>query len=254
MSNIEAAVGRLEQQLGALLGHSAIPKALNDPNAVVLPLLSVTDAYIANATITSAKIGDAQITSAKIVSLDADKIVAGTGIINNLTINATLTLGAGGIISIGAGGRIEDADGSYWDQGIMKLVSAGVVGDAFVMAAGGDDQVYISVDSSQHAIFGLSTGTATNPTSLLLRDGDLILGFEGLGFNTLKPRVQVAAGGVAVTGNTAPDFASGVIGLFIAEALAVPSGTPVGGGVLFVDSGSLKFRTSGGNTRTVAAV
>lgn len=43
--------------------------------------------------ILTANIGDAQITTAKIQSLEANKITAGTGIINNLTIKSKLTLG-----------------------------------------------------------------------------------------------------------------------------------------------------------------
>lgn len=43
--------------------------------------------------ILTANIGDAQITTAKIQSLEANKIVAGTGFINNLTVKSTFTLG-----------------------------------------------------------------------------------------------------------------------------------------------------------------
>lgn len=45
------------------------------------------------ALINTASIGDAQITTAKINSLEANKITAGTGIINDLLIKSTLTLG-----------------------------------------------------------------------------------------------------------------------------------------------------------------
>lgn len=270
LQSLEAKVNRLDSQLGSLLRNSNLTPALNDSSAVLVGSGAVDTPQLADSAVSVAKLASGaavgsiaanEIPSTKIESLAADKIVAGSGIINDLTVAATITLGSGGAItlgsggaiSIGSGGYIEDADGSRWDQNVLRLVSAGAEGDAFVFAAGGDDQAYISADDSQHAIFGLVTGQASEPTSLLLRDGDLVLGFEGLGFNTLRPRVMVTTAGVAVTGNTAPDFASGVIGLFIAEALSAPSGTPVGGGVLFVESGALKFRTSGGNTRTVAA-
>lgn len=234
----EAKIGALAVTSGKL-GALAVTSAKLDD-------LAVTEGKIAALAVTNAKIADATIASAKIVSLAADKIVAGSGIINNLTIKAVLTLGAGG--------SIVDADGSTWDQNVLRLVSAGAEGDALVFKVGSVDRAYMSADSSDNAIFALHSAGATNPTSLLLRDGELVLGFEGLGFNTLRPRVMVTTEGVAVTGNTTPDFAGSVLGIFIAEALTVPSGTPSGGGVLFVESGSLKFRTSGGNTRTVASV
>lgn len=46
--------------------------------------------------IQTANIGDAQITNAKIASLAADKITAGTGIINDLTVKSEITVGASG--------------------------------------------------------------------------------------------------------------------------------------------------------------
>lgn len=258
---LETRVSRLDHQLGALLRNINLIPALNDANAVLvgdgaitedhlapdsvttvaIQALAVTTAKIGNLAVTGAKIADATIGSAKITDLAVDKLTAGAGLITTLT--------------IAAGGRIEDADGSYWDQNVLKLVSAGDVGDAFVLAAGGDDQAYISADSSTNAIFGLDTTSAAEPTSVLLSDGQVILGFEGLGFNTLRPKVIVTTSGVAIGGgNLTPSWGSSQGGIFIGEVLVAPSGTPSGGGVLYVESGSLKFRTSGGNTRTVAAV
>lgn len=46
--------------------------------------------------IQSVNIADATITSAKIDSLEANKIIAGTGIVNDLTVKSNLTLGTGG--------------------------------------------------------------------------------------------------------------------------------------------------------------
>lgn len=158
-------------------------------------------------------------------------------------------------LQIGAGGVIRADGGSYWDDAVLKLVSAGAVGDSFVIQASDVDRLYISANASDQAIVGIGSH-ATSPTSLVLKDGTLILGFEGLGFSTLRPRVIITTEGIAITDNTTPDFASGAGGvLYIAEAGTAPTGTPASGGVLFVDSsGNLKFRTKGGNTRTVAAV
>lgn len=265
LAALDARVSRIDYQLGNLLRNVNLQPALNDTDAglispggidtanladgavttVKIGALAVTGAKIANATIVNANIANATIAAAKIASVNADAIVAGSGIINNLTINATLT--------IGAGGSIVDADGSTWNQTLLRLVSAGAAGDAFVLNTGGTDRAYVSSDSSTNAIFGLMNA-ATNPTSVLLSDGKAVVGFEGLSFNTLRPRVQVEAGGVAITGSATPTYGSGTLVLFIAEALVVPTTNPTGGIVLYVESGSLKARTSAGNVRTIAAV
>lgn len=93
-SALEARLGRIEQQLGSLLSHNRLPRALNDPSVLLIPELSVTAAYIADATITNAKIVDATIQSAKIASLAADKITAGSlSVAVNVTVGGKLTIG-----------------------------------------------------------------------------------------------------------------------------------------------------------------
>jgi hypothetical protein len=54
-----------------------------------------SSAMIANAIIQNAHIQDSTIQSAKIANLEANKIISGTGIINDLTIKSTLTMGDG---------------------------------------------------------------------------------------------------------------------------------------------------------------
>lgn len=55
-----------------------------------------------------------------------------------------------------------------------------------------------------------------------------------------------------VLGSTAASYGSGVGVVFIANRGTAPSGTPVGGGILFVEAGALKFTGSAGTTSTVA--
>lgn len=219
------------------LANGAVETAKIADNAVSTP-------KIPNDAITTVKILDGAITSAKVNTLEANKIVAGTGIVNNLTINATLTLGAGG--------KIVDADGSEWNQNLLRLVSAGAESDAFVLNAGSNDVAFIAAESAPGAMFGLTSAQATIPTSLVLKDGKLILGFESLGFNTLRPRVMVEAGGVAICGNVTPTYGSGTGVIFIGTALVNPSTNPTGGGILYVDAGALKYRGSSGTTTTIA--
>lgn len=104
LSQLESRLDRLDQQLGSLLSHNRLPRALNDPTVMLIPELSVTAAYIADATITNAKIvdatiatakiGDAQITNAKIASLAVDKLTAGSlAVAMNLAVGGKITIG-----------------------------------------------------------------------------------------------------------------------------------------------------------------
>jgi hypothetical protein len=63
-------------------------------------------------------------------------------------------------------------------------------------------------------------------------------------------RIRVGAdGNVGVNGT---DFQDGVKVMFIANATTVPTTDPTGGGILYVESGALKFRGSGGTVTTIA--
>lgn len=81
--------------------------------------------------IQTANIGDATITTAKIVSLEANKITAGTGIINNLTVKSILTLGdasTNGILQSynyvsNTSGYQLDKDGLEINEGVIKAVA-----------------------------------------------------------------------------------------------------------------------------------
>ena len=62
-------------------------------------------------------------------------------------------------------------------------------------------------------------------------------------------RVTVSnTGNIGINGTS---FASGVKVMFIADGTA-PSGTPTGGGVLYVESGALKYKGSSGTVTTIA--
>lgn len=52
-----------------------------------------------------------------------------SGTMSGLTIDGTLTMASGGKILLSSAGRIEDADGSYWDQGGITLVAPTTIGD-----------------------------------------------------------------------------------------------------------------------------
>lgn len=52
-----------------------------------------------------------------------------SGTMSGLTIDGTLTMASGGKILLSSAGRIEDADGSYWDQDGLTMIATGSQGD-----------------------------------------------------------------------------------------------------------------------------
>jgi hypothetical protein len=66
--------------------------------------------------------------------------------------------------------------------------------------------------------------------------------------NTERMRID-ASGNVGISGTS---FGSGTLVMFIANATAVPSTNPTGGGVLYVEGGALKYRGSSGTVTTIA--
>lgn len=61
------------------------------------------------------------------------------------------------------------------------------------------------------------------------------------------------SGNIAYTADgVAPSYGSGTGVFFLANATVVPSVNPVGGGILYVEAGALKYRGSGGTVTTIA--
>lgn len=98
-------------------------------------------------------------------------------------------------------------------------------------------------DADYVLCLGPHAGPTTNPSSHTMyidsseTDTPLIFGNftdDNVGFNTA-------------------DFASGTRVIAIANATAVPSGTPTGGGVLYVEGGALKYKGSSGTVTTLAS-
>lgn len=240
---LEARVQRVEDLVGQMARNAGVNRALSSATVAPVPDLGITTAMLAAGAVTDAKIA----------TLAADKLTAGLGIITNLTIKATLTLGAGG--------KIQDADGSTWDQNVLRLVSAGAAADAFVLADNASHDLFFITAQSKTpgpigAMIALQSGVnaATTPSSLLLFDGSLVLGFESLGFNTLFPRIQIDTSGIALTGSVAaPTYGGGQMVVFIQNRQVAPTTNPTGGGILYAEAGALKYRGSSGTVTTVAA-
>jgi elongation factor P hydroxylase len=80
-------------------------------------------------------------------------------------------------------------------------------------------------------------------------------------YSTAGDNLDVATAGVRrlnvdSSGNLAlgasPSYGSGQVVIFIANATAVPSANPTGGGILYVEGGALKYRGSSGTISTLA--
>ena len=80
-------------------------------------------------------------------------------------------------------------------------------------------------------------------------DGTVRLGVGNAGATTSDVVTINSSGNLGLGGAS---FASGTLVMFIANRTAAPSGTPSGGGVLYVESGALKYKGSSGTVTTLA--
>ena len=106
-----------------------------------------------------------------------------------------------------------------------------------------------TVVASISAAGAISTSsTLTTSSSLSLSGGTgNIVGSGGLTCMTLGANRNVQLG--SATGN----FGGGVVVVGIANATTVPTTNPSGGGILYVESGALKYRGSSGTVTTLGA-
>jgi hypothetical protein len=81
------------------------------------------------------------------------------------------------------------------------------------------------------------------------------------GISATTERARIDSTGLAVTGALTTtgnvgiggaSFGSGAVVMFIAKATTAPTTNPSGGGVLYVENGSLKYRGSSGTVTTIA--
>ena len=77
-------------------------------------------------------------------------------------------------------------------------------------------------------------------------------GFKFLFTMNFAPSMTVEEAGVTING-TSGSFGSGMGVISILDATTVPTTNPVGGGVLYVEAGALKYRGPSGTVTTIAA-
>lgn len=296
---LSSRVDKLATEMGALLQNPNIRVILNDSAAVPvgngavdethiadnsistlkLQNLAVNGAKIADATITGTKIAnatiqnahieDATIASAKIANLEANKIVAGSGIINDLTILAKLTLGAGG--------SIEDADGSEWNQSGINLKATDIVSDAIVISRNGFSNGSVKWGGSIDAVkvrtvlYSNWTDGVLNTRNAGIRgeatnsDATTVAGIEVVSTGGLLNEVYSYADGIITIGSLysaggvarlglfrSPTFGGGEGVIYIGNRATAPTSNPTSGGLLYTENGALRYRGSSGTTTTIA--
>jgi len=131
-------------------------------------------------------------------------------------------------------------------QASITARSAGTTGLIIKMAASAANNAFQIVDSGGANLMNITAG------------GNAILA-QGLNTNAIRSSsdgqvvIQLAASKNVqmISGSTSFGGGSGVIG--ITSATTVPSSNPTGGGILYVESGALKYRGSSGTVTTIAA-
>lgn len=119
---------------------------------------------------------------------------------------------------------------------------------------GGDTLVLSNNALLTSSTAGTLDYTAQTGSALILGASgilDYVQASAGSGSRTFTSRLHIdTSGSLGINTN---QFGAGVKVIGIANATAVPSSNPSGGGVLYVDAGALKYRGSSGTVTTIAA-
>ena len=108
-----------------------------------------------------------------------------------------------------------------------------------------------AVVNSFGAFTALQSAGGTGYRWTLANDASFRLQYTTNGFSAVTTPIHVDSNGNVGFGTTSFGASSQVV-LAIANATAVPTGNPTGGGVLYVEAGALKYRGSSGTVTTIA--
>lgn len=170
--------------------------------------------------------------------------------------NAAITAGSGRITLASLGGVYGVCVGNDNQIGFESTAGNGLSAtrDAFFMRAGAAS-IQMGKDSStpiaQTFCFANGSGTNISGANATIRASNGT-GTGGSGKLIFQTAPTGSTGSTANTMATALEIDKDRV-LFVANTNAAPSGTPSGGGYLYVESGALKFKGSSGTVTTLAA-
>ncbi len=125
----------------------------------------------------------------------------------------------------------------------------------------GSVAINTSTPLTTFTILGANTGGTQGTATLVLAENNVRLWYMGAGFNTSGDLnfvngsgtgTPLTLSGINNIGFNGTSFGSGTGVVFIANASVNPSTNPTGGGILYCDSGALKFRGSSGTVTPIA--
>ncbi len=112
-------------------------------------------------TITAGSINASTVTVSNLNATNISSGSVGSGA-SGINLGGTNGLGINGNLTLGSGGKIIDADGSYWDQNGIVLASSGSYGDSIRWRTSGTDRGSIYSDASGIYLTSGSTGAASD--------------------------------------------------------------------------------------------
>jgi len=192
--------------------------------------------------------------------------------VSGLVANTSNTAGSKALHSVQVAGST--ADDAYYQAGISGGntfafgVDNSVTGDPFVLAAGTAGSATLGTNNIMVAVADNATGVTLQTISgtgakLTLQDATARLqnGSNNY-FHADTTFAAVVAGGsyrlrfesagLNLLGQSAGSYGGGQGVVFVANRTTAPSSDPTGGGILYVESGALKYRGSSGTVTTIA--
>ena len=144
---------------------------------------------------------------------------------------------------------------------VLKALSAGLTGSGGLFLSNGTvDRLNIIIDSaSNDAVFGIYNTAWVESFRILNTTGSVQLKNLRLGPNEVTNYADDlylqynVAKNLNIHGTPTSAYGNGVKTVFIGNASTVPTANPVGGGILYVDVGALKYRGPNGTVTQLAA-
>ena len=197
--------------------------------------LGSTDGSVGNAAISWNTAGTAIINASRITTgtlnagtisvtnLNATNLTSGSlgGGGSGINLGSTYGLGINGNLTLGAGGKIIDADGSYWDQTGIVLKSSGAYGDSIKWNQGGTDIGTITGSTSGMFMYQGSSTSGTSHLSLSSTSARIQHGSSGYFLSVSGAGVQT--GGPIYPGTTGLIQANNSLS-YVSEGIAIVLG------------------------------